>query len=207
MFQEGADYNHKLENEAFNQPKKRRQIVGVLLPTQTTKRERKIYLSLICTFLTYYGSVARLYTYLFNTKILMMSFGTTGDFIAISSLAMRVHIAYKEAPGDYRYISEDIAVLQVLMDEAAQHFKSAIISSDDRHDGQRVLENCQGVLEDLNSLIEKYKRRASTNRRFPFMGVKVVGENIVTLHERLIIRTGLLNGFVQRFVILPLSII
>ena len=129
-----------------------------------------------------------------------MSFGTTGGLIAISGLAIRVHIAYKDAPDGYRYISEEVEVLQILIDKAAQHFKSTTISSDDLLDGQKVLKGCWSVLEDLNSLFEKYKRRASINQRIAFMGVKIGEENIISLQERLIFNTGLLHGFVRRYV-------
>ena len=90
------------------------------------------------------------------------------------------------------------------MINSQKHFKSTIISSDDRHDGQKLLKGCLGVLEDLNSLFEKYMRRASTNNRISLMGVKVGGEDIISLQQKLIFNTSLLHDFVQRFVcILP----
>ena len=60
------------------------------------------------------------------------SFGV-GDIIAVSSLAIKVHTAYRDA-GD-NYIFEEVATLQVLIGGVAQHFKSPNISSHDRHDG------------------------------------------------------------------------
>ena len=131
-----------------------------------------------------------------------MGFGCgVGDFIAISGLAVRVYIAYKDAPGRYRHISEEVAALQILIDKAAQHFKSTTLSSDDHHNSQKVLEGCQGVLQDLYSLIEKHKRLASTIKGLGLTGVRLgKGDNITTLHAQLISNTGLLNGFVQRFV-------
>ena len=127
-----------------------------------------------------------------------------GDIIVISGLAIKVQEAYKDAPDDYRYISEEVEVLHALINKVAQHFKSTAISSDNRLDGQKVLKGCQSVLEDLNSVFEKYKRRASTNKRTAFMGVKIGKENIVSVQERLIFNTGLLRGFVRRFVFLDI---
>ena len=121
------------------------------------------------------------------------------DIVVVSGLAMKVHTAYNDNPDYYRHISEEIAALQILVDKVAQHFKRSAISRNDRHEGQRVLEGCKGVLEDLYSLMEKYKRRASTNKRLPFMGVKLGEDNIITLRERLILNTGLLHGFDRRF--------
>ena len=131
-----------------------------------------------------------------------MCFGS-GDIIAISGLAIKVHIAYQDAPGDYRHIAKEVLALQVLIEKTAQYFKSTTISSDNLHDGQKALRDCQYVLENLHSLFEKYKKRASTNKTLVLMGVKLGKEDILTLQEKLILNTGLLNRFVQRFVSVP----
>ena len=120
----------------------------------------------------------------------------TRDIIIILGLAIKVQTAYKDAPDNYRHISEEVEELQILVDKFIKHFKSTTISSDNCHDGQKLLEGCLSVLEDLNSLLEKYKRRASTNKSITFIGVKVGEDNIVTLQGRLIFNTGLLYGFV-----------
>ena len=122
---------------------------------------------------------------------------TVGNFIAISGLAIKVHADY-DTLGDYRQISEEALALHVLIGKAAQHLKSATISSDNLHYGRKVLKSCQDVLEELNSLIQKYKSLAAINERVA--RVKL-GKAIVTLQERLISDTVLLNGFVRRFVV------
>ena len=140
--------------------------------------------------------------YITSIEDLSIMHSVVGDIIVISGLAIRVQTAFKDAPHGFRHISEEVEALQVLIDKATQYLKNtAIISSDNRHEGQRVLKGCQSVLEDLNSLFEKYKRRAFTNRRLPFLGVKLGKENIISLQERLIFNTGLLHGFVRRFVV------
>ena len=127
------------------------------------------------------------------------------DMIAISGLAVRVYIAYRDASA-YNHISEDIAALQLLFDKVAQHFKSATISHDGRHDGQRILKGCQSVLEDLNTFIEKYNRLASINKSLVFNRVKLGKYDITVLHERLTTSTSLLNGFFRWcFVHFPLD--
>ena len=119
-----------------------------------------------------------------------------GDIVAISTLATKVHIAYKDAGDDYRHICEEVATLQTLIEKVAQHFKSPNINSNDRHDGWKILsEGCQSVLNDLNSLIQKYKMLVSANKS------RVLTRAKEALRERLISNTGLLNGFVQRFVV------
>ena len=121
--------------------------------------------------------------------------------IAISGLAVRVYLAYKDAPwGDFGYILEDIAAHQVLIDKVAQYFKGTRISSDDHHRGQKVLKGCQGVLEDLKHFIDKYQRLASINRSLVINRVKLGKYDITVLHVRLISNSGLLTGFYRRCV-------
>ena len=129
-----------------------------------------------------------------------MSFGWgVGDFIALSGLAVRVNAAYKDAPDNCRHISEGVAVLQILIEKAARHFKSTNVSDYDRYDGQKVLGGCQRVLDNLYSVIEKHKRLAF-KKPLVFTGVKL-GNDIATLRVSLSSNTSLLRGFVRRFVI------
>ena len=119
------------------------------------------------------------------------------NIIAISGLAVRVYISYKDSP-DYSFILEDIVALQALIDKVAQHFRSTNISDDDCHEGQAILKGCHSVLEDLNAFIEKYKRLASLNKSLVFNRVKLGKYDITVLHGRLISNTGLLTGFFRR---------
>ena len=129
-----------------------------------------------------------------------MSFGWgIGDIITISELAVKVYTAYKDAPDNYRNISEEVIALQVLIDEAEKHFESTAISGDDQRNGEKILKSCQSVLEDLNSLIEKYKSLASTNERLVFKRVKLGSEDIATLRARLTSSATLLSSFIRRF--------
>ena len=132
-------------------------------------------------------------------SIHMMSFGWgVGDIIAISQLAVKVYGAYKDAPTNYRHISEEVKSLEIRINKAKQLFKSSTLSDNDRQEGQEVLKGCQSILEDLNSLIEKYHSIASSNKQQAFKRVKLGTEDITTLRARLISNTGLLNGFIQR---------
>lgn len=123
------------------------------------------------------------------------------EIITISGLAVRVYTTYKGAPKDYQHISKDVTALQSLIDKVAQYFKSPTLSCDSRHYGEEVLKGCKGVLEDLYSLIEKYKRMASINKRLVLAAVKIGKEDIRALQARLISETVLLKGFVRRCVV------
>lgn len=130
-----------------------------------------------------------------------MSFGYgVGDIMAVSRLAAKVYTAYKDAPDDFRNISDEVKSLHIIINKAAQHFESTTISTSTRQEGQEVLKGCQNVLADLDSLIEKYNSLTSTNNKGQVLQrIKLGTEDIATLRVRLISNTGLLNGFIQRF--------
>ena len=123
------------------------------------------------------------------------------DIIAITGLAVRVSIAYKNASHNYRPISKEVAALKLLIERVAPHFKSNTISRENYHYGEKVLRGCQSVLEDLNSFIRKYERLASINKRLVLNRVKLGKEDITALQVQLISNTVLLNGFVRRCVV------
>ena len=131
-----------------------------------------------------------------------MSFGySVGDMMAISGLAVKVYTAYKDAPDDYRNISDEVVSLHIIINKAARHFESTTLSHDEQQEGLKVLKGCENVLKELDSLIAKYDGLDSANI---FQRVKFGGKDIATLRERLVSNTGLLNSFIQRFVFLLL---
>ena len=122
-----------------------------------------------------------------------------GDIIAISKLAVKVYTAYREAPNDYRNISDEVVSLHIIINKTAQYFESTTLSHDEQQNGQKVLKGCENVLKDLDSLIEKYQGLASIGTSQVLRRVKLGTEDITTLRARLISNTGLLNSFIQRF--------
>ena len=135
-----------------------------------------------------------------------MSFGYgVGDIMAISRLAFKVYTACKDAPDDYRNISDEVKSLHIIINKAAQHFESATLSTSSRQEGQEVLKGCQNVLEDLDCLIGKYSSLSSAStsqvvqRVWLGAGLVLGTEDIATLRARLTSNTTLLNGFIQRF--------
>ena len=136
-----------------------------------------------------------------------MSFGFgVGDIIAISRLALKVYTAYKDAPDDYRNIADEVKSLHIIIEEAAQHFKSTTLSDEKKQGGKEVLEGCRNVLKDLDALIEKYNALASSNTSQVFKRFKLGTEDIVTLRARLTSNTTLLNSFIQRLDIATITI-
>ena len=136
-----------------------------------------------------------------------MGFGYGVDITAISALAVRVYTAYEDAPGDYRGISDEVKSLHIIINQAAQHFGNANLSNSRRQGGQEVLEGCQNVLEDLDSLILRSNALASARTSQVPQGVGLGAGDIATLRARLTSNTSLLNGFIQRFDICPLLLL
>ena len=121
-----------------------------------------------------------------------------GDIMAVSRLALKVYSAYKDAPDDYRNISDEVNSLHIIINKAARHFESNTLSNKTQEEGKEVLEGCHNVLKDLDALIEKYNALASTERSQVFRRIKFGKEDIVTLRARLTSNTILLNSFIQR---------
>ena len=121
-----------------------------------------------------------------------------GDIIAISKLAVAVYTGYKD---DYKNISDEVQSLQILIDKAAWHFKSASLDKDSQQEGQKALAGCRNVLEDLNSLIEKYSNSGSSKPSQALKRIKLGTGDIANLKARLISNTAILNSFIQRLAI------
>ena len=126
-----------------------------------------------------------------------LGFGV-GDILAISKLAITVYTAYKDAPKDYKHIAEEVKSLHIIINKAAQHFENTSLSDNDQQQGQEVLKGCQGVLEDLSSLLKKYNSLASSSTGRIFNRAMMGTEDIATLRVRLISNTCLLSNFIQK---------
>ena len=121
-----------------------------------------------------------------------------GDIIAMSRLAVKVYTAYRDAPDDYKHISDEVKSLQILIDKAAPYFKSTSLNNNSRQEARQALKGCKDVLEGLNSLIEKYNSSSSSRTSQVLKRIRLGTEDIASLRVRLISNTALLNAFIQR---------
>ena len=65
-----------------------------------------------------------------------MSFGySVGDIMAVSRLALKVYTAYKDAPNDYRNISDEVKSLHIIIEEATRHFDESTLLSTKKQQG------------------------------------------------------------------------
>ena len=129
-----------------------------------------------------------------------------GDIITLSGLAVQVYTAYKDAPDEYKHISNEVKSLQILIDKAVPYCKSTSLNNNSRQEGQQALKGCNDVLEDLNSLIEKYNSSGSSRTSQVLKRIRLGTEDIASLRVRLISNTALLNSFVQRLALVIIDI-
>ena len=129
-----------------------------------------------------------------------------GDIMTVLRLDRKVYTAYKDAPDDYRNISDEVNSLHIIINKAARHFECNTLSNKTQEEGKEVLEGCHNVLKDLDALIEKYKVLASADRSQVIRRIKLGKEDIVTLRARLTSNTILLNSFIQRLDIATITI-
>ena len=128
-----------------------------------------------------------------------------GDILCVSGLAGKVYNAYKDAPDGYKHISNEVKSLEAMINKCARHFERITPSNSDWQEGQEVLKGCRDILEDLNHLIEKYKILALKKKGLAVTRLKLGLEDVATLRARLIFNTGLLNGYIQRSNIPPIT--
>ena len=128
-----------------------------------------------------------------------------GDIITVVQLVATVYAAYKQAPKGYRDICGDVKLLKMTINKAIPHIQGTTLSDDDRQKGQEILTSCQSVLEDLNSLIEKYSLASAKSGKI-VKKVQFGTEDIAALRGRLSLNIGLLDRFIQRFDIPTITI-
>ena len=125
-----------------------------------------------------------------------MSYGYgVGDFIAVPKLVWNVCTVYKDAPGDFRNISDEIKSLHIIVDRLKDKFQNKTLTSDKQAQLRDILQGCAGVLEELRT---KYTRVGSAQSLQAIGYIKWTQENIAELRARLTSNITLLNAFIAR---------
>ena len=130
-----------------------------------------------------------------------MSFGFgVGDFLALSKLAWDVYTAYKDAPEDFRNISDEIKSLHIIVDRNKDRFQDKTLNSNEQVQLRGILQGCMNVLGDLHKLHTKYMSlgSAQSSSSQAIDRIKWTQENIAELRARLTSNTTLLNAFLAR---------
>jgi len=133
-----------------------------------------------------------------------MSFGYgVGDFLVVTKLAWKVYTAYKDykdAPDNFRNISDEIKSLHVIVDRHKDEFRDKTLNPDEETQLRRILEGCINVLGDLDRLRIKYMSLGSApgSSSQAIDRIRWGQENIVDLRARLTSNTTLLTSFIAR---------
>jgi len=136
-----------------------------------------------------------------------LEMNSVGDFLGVAELAWTVYNGYKDAPGDFKDLSDEIKSLHNIVNSniLTAKFRDPNLTSEDRERLQETLQECENVLKDLDNLFTKYKRlespQGSSLRALDRAGWDQ--EDIVTLRARLTSNTTFLNTFIARYLQLP----
>lgn len=136
-----------------------------------------------------------------------MSFGFgVGDFLAVSKLALDVYTAYKNAPADFKNISDEVKSLHAILDSDTLKAKfqglNLNMAPQEQKRLQVILQGCRKVLEDLDKLLIAYNGLGSSpgSSSRALLRVRWGQEAVAELRARLTSNITLLNTFVTKYV-------
>jgi len=135
----------------------------------------------------------------FSTSHNYQEMNSVEDFSAVANLAWTVYNGYKDAPGDFRNLSDEIKSLHDIVNSDILTAKN--LTSEEQEKLGEILQGCINVLMDLDDLLSKYKRLGSPEGS-SLRALDQAGwgqEDIVELRARLTSNTTLLNTFVTRY--------
>jgi len=133
-----------------------------------------------------------------------LEMNSVGDFSEVANLAWTVYNGYKDAPGDFKNLSDEIKSLHNIVNSNILTAKN--LTPEEQEKLREILPECTNVLMDLDNLLTKYKRLGSPDGS-SLGALDQAGwgqEDIVGLRSRLTSNTTLLNTFVTRYLQLPL---
>jgi hypothetical protein len=119
-----------------------------------------------------------------------------GDFIAIGTLAWKIYKCCKEAPGSFGNISSEVLSLHAVLKEAEETVFAQALSPKRRERLKAVGDGCLRVLNDLDTLFQKYHSLGTQGRR-TWDRMRWGSEDLVELRLRLISNTGLLTAWIR----------
>ena len=126
-----------------------------------------------------------------------MGFGfSVGDVAALGQIAWKVYKACKYAPESFKNVSQEVLSLHAVLKELEETYSGATLSAARQSRLDIVGDGCRAVLEDLQSVLDKYNSLGTkTKRTWARLGWG--SKNIAELRSRLISNTVLLTTFVK----------
>lgn len=119
-----------------------------------------------------------------------MSFGfSVGDFISIGTLALKLYVAYREGPLEFREISRELLSLHTTLEEISSNL-SAPVSLFSRSPGtklnlERLVEGCAEALKELEGIWNKYQALDGRAKKFSWQRMKFGKENLDGVRAKL----------------------
>lgn len=126
-----------------------------------------------------------------------MSFGfSVGGFAVLGQISWKIYKACKDAPESFKNVSQEVLSLNAVLKEVEETYSDAVLSAARQSRLEMVGDGCRAVLEDLQSIIDKYNSLGrKTKRTWDRLGW---GSNdIAELRSRLISNTVMLTTFVK----------
>lgn len=130
----------------------------------------------------------------------MVSFGySIGDFINVGHLAWNVYKSCKDAPGSFSNIAFEVLSLHAVLREVEETLSNG--GDESLSDAQStrlstLKDGCENVLNDLQSLIDKYESLGTKSKRtWDRLGWGL--QDIADLRSRLTSNTVLLTAFIR----------
>ncbi|KAH0541665.1 hypothetical protein FGG08_003896 [Glutinoglossum americanum] len=126
-----------------------------------------------------------------------MSFGySVSDFITLGSLAWNVYKACKAAPESFGNISLEILSLHAVLKEVEEIVFVRPLASERQASLKVVGDGCYSVLNDLQSLVQKYHSLGTQSKR-TWDRVNWHAEDISELRSRLVVNVTLLTTLIS----------
>ncbi|KAH0564724.1 hypothetical protein GP486_001886 [Trichoglossum hirsutum] len=126
-----------------------------------------------------------------------MSFGySVGDVAFLGQLAWKAYRSCKDAPGSFENISHEILSLHALLKEIEENFSAETLSSTSQARLKTIGDGCYNVLEELQSLADKYESLGTQSKR-TWDRMKWGSNDIADLRSRLTTNTLLLTAFMS----------
>src|SRR5579862_6858515 len=126
-----------------------------------------------------------------------MSFGySVGDIIVLGQLAWKAYKSCKDAPESFQNISREVLSLHALIKEMEEILAAQTLSSSRQARLKTIGDGCCSVLEELQSLVDKYESLGTQSKR-TWDRMKWGCNDIAELRSRLTSNTILLTAFMR----------
>ena len=119
-----------------------------------------------------------------------------GDFAALGQIAWKIYKACKDAPESFKNVSQEVLSLHAVRKEVEETYSDAILSAAQQSRLEIVGDGCRAVLEDLQSIIDKYNSLGTKTKR-TWDRLRWGSKDIAELRSRLISNTVMLTTFVK----------